>query len=122
MKRSPLVRKTPLKPKGPTKRARARQSQKRKRPTGFTEETKAFVRVRSGNQCEVRAGGCKGKAAHFHHRKLRRFDDHTDVNCLHVCSWCHLVIHENPEMSYFMGWMVQSFKEPGEVGVQRGAG
>jgi hypothetical protein len=119
MKRTPLVRKTPLK-RSPVKRAR--QSQKRKRPTGFTEETKAQVRKRSANQCEVNSEGCSHKAAHFHHRQLRRHGDHSETNCLHVCSWCHLRIHENPEISYVMGWMVQSYRDPAEVPVLRGAG
>lgn len=119
MKRTPLVRRTPLK-RSPLRRAR--QSQKRKRPTGFTEGTKALVRRRSANQCEARSEACTHKAAHFHHRKLRRFGDHSEENCLHVCSACHLRIHDNPEIAYVMGWMVQSFRESGEVPVLHGAG
>jgi hypothetical protein len=119
MKRTPLVRKTPLK-RSPVKRAR--QSQKRKRPQGFTEEVKAFVRKRSANQCEARAEGCKHKAAHFHHRKLRRHGEHNEANCLHVCARCHQTIHENPELSYVMGWIVPSYVNPAEVPVLHGAG
>lgn len=119
MKRVPLVRRTPLK-RSPLRRSK--QSQKRKRPTGFTEETKAYVRRRSANQCEVRSRGCTKHAKHFHHRLLRRFGDHRDVNCLHVCSRCHLTIHENPELSYVMGWLVPSYKDPAEVPVLHGSG
>lgn len=120
MKRTPLVRRTPLK-RSPVKRSR--QSQKRKRPVGFTEETKASVRRRSGNRCEARAEGCTGRATHFHHRKLRRFGDHSEANCLHVCAWCHIsVIHENPELSFVMGWMVPSYQEPEDVRVLYGSG
>lgn len=122
MKRVPLVRRTPLKRSQKPIR-RSRQSQKRKRPPGFSEETKAFVRRRSGNKCEARAEGCTGKATQFHHRQLREHGDHRDVNCLHVCAWCHIpVIHGHPELSYVMGWLVPSYMDPAEVPVLRGSG
>lgn len=120
MKRVPLVRKTPLRSKGIVRRAP--HSKKPKRSSGFTEETKARVRRRSGNQCEVRGEGCTHKAYEFHHRKLRRFGDHTPENCLHACLACHHYIHANPELSYVMGWLVPSYKEPIKVPVLRGAG
>jgi hypothetical protein len=120
MKRTPLTRKAPL-PRSPLRRSR--QSQKRKRPRGFTEEVKANVRRRSGNQCEARAEGCTHRATQFHHRKLREHGDHTEENCLHTCTRCHIeVIHKNPELSYVMGWLVPSYVDPREVPVLRGAG
>jgi hypothetical protein len=117
MKKVPLQRRTPLRAKGPVRRAR--QSQKRKRPTGFTDETKARVRRRSANQCEI--PGCPRKGEHFHHRKLRRFGDHSHENCLHVCGVHHTWIHANPEASYTLGYLVQSWRSPVEVPVLPGA-
>lgn len=52
---------------------------------------------------------------HFHHRKLRRFGDHRAVNTLHVCNEHHAWIHANPESSYILGYLVQSWRDPAEV-------
>lgn len=87
---------------------------------GFDEQVKAQVRRRSGNRCEVH--GCPSAAAHFHHRKLRAHGDHRAVNCLHVCARHHQRIHANPELSYMMGWMVQSWLDPEFVPVLPVAG
>jgi hypothetical protein len=71
------------------------------------------VRLRSKGVCEAGSEVCNGKASHFHHRKLRRFKDHTDVNCLHVCPPCHTYIHDNhPEVARSMGWLLFSWETP----------
>lgn len=64
---------------------------------------------RSGGVCEV----CQqARAVHLHHRKLRRFDDHTASNLLYVCGNCHTMIHKRPEVSYTAGWLVRSTADP----------
>lgn len=121
MKRVPIKRYTPLpRSRGPIRRSPKQPT--RPRVVGFTDQVKAFVRRRSGNVCEVRAEGCSRRAAHFHHRKLRGHGDHRDVNCLHVCAWCHEVVHRNPELSYAMGWLVAAHRDPDQVPVLHGAG
>jgi hypothetical protein len=120
VKRVPLVRKTPIRNKGVVKRAPKKGQ--RRRPTGFTEDTKARVRRRSANQCEARAEDCTHKASQFHHRKLRRHGDHRHQNCLHVCLECHATIHSQVEVSYVMGWLVPSHADPEKVPVLRGSG
>lgn len=112
MKRVPLSRKTPLQNKTPMRRNPQKKGVRR-RPPGFTEGTKAEVRRRSGNWCEV--PGCKSKATQFHHRKLRRFDDHRAVNALHCCGLHHTYIHEHVAESYVRGLLVQSWRDPAEV-------
>lgn len=111
MKRVPIKRTTPLRPKGTIKRAT--KAKPGKRPQGFTETTKAEVRRRSGNRCEIH--GCPHRATQFHHRKLRRHGDHRAVNCLHICTDHHVEIHDNVEVSYVMGWLVPSYKDPADV-------
>lgn len=113
MKRVPLQRRTPLRPKGTIKRQAKNRS--RRRPPGFTDEVKAAVRRRSRNRCEI--GGCLNRATQFHHRKLRRYGDHRAVNCLHCCLVHHDLIHAKPELSYLMGWLVQGHRDPAEVPV-----
>jgi hypothetical protein len=116
------VKRTPLKRRAPIKRSTAKASrQPRRTSPGFTEETKAWVRRRSGNRCEVRAGEhCTGRAAHFHHRKLRRHGDHGAANCLHVCLECHVHLHANPAKAELMGWIVRSHLDPAAVPVRYG--
>lgn len=82
-----------------------------------------FVRQRSGGKCEVGSSVCtRGDASEFHHRKLRRYKDHSSVNCLFACKPCHGHIHANPSMSYLLGWLVHGWDEPAEVPVKRGSG
>lgn len=132
MKRSELKRITPLrrtqmKRSAPGRSALGKnplapKAKSKPRKVGFTDETKAAVRSRSDNQCEARAEGCTGRATQFHHRKLRRHGDHSEVNALHVCMADHILIHANPMMSYMMGWMVRSTLDPADVQVRRGDG
>lgn len=89
-------------------------------PPGFTEETKAVVRRRSGNRCEAKLSVCTTKAEHFHHRKLRRSGDHRDVNCLHLCAACHDYAHAHPTFSYLMGLLVRSTQDPAKVLLRKG--
>jgi hypothetical protein len=76
--------------------------------TGPSPKTILAVRERSQLRCEACASA---RAAHVHHRKLRRFGDHTLINLLHVCLECHNTIHANPTDSYDRGLLVHSFVE-----------
>lgn len=94
-------------------KATARSRLKKKKPAhGFPEEVRVAARQRSGGICEVGSSACNGKATHLHHRKLRRFKDHTLVNALDSCRACHELIHSEPQMAYMMGWLVHSWQEP----------
>jgi 5-methylcytosine-specific restriction endonuclease McrA len=122
VKRTPLKRKTPLKP-GRPKPSRVKAPKLVRHhggPGGFPEPVRLAVRLRSGGKCEVKSRVCTGDAAHFHHRKLRRHKDHSAVNCLHACRACHDHIHANPSKAYLMGWLVHEWLDPAEVMVKRG--
>ena len=126
MKRTELKRKTPLKARSGLKPGRPKSKPKatpkrRHDPNGFPDAVRVFVRRRSGGRCEVQSKVCTGKAAEFHHRKLRRHKDHRDVNCLHACLACHDHIHDNPTKSYLMGWLVHEWMDPALVPVKRGS-
>lgn len=75
-------------------------------------KTALAVRQRSNLLCEACAAA---RAVHIHHRKLRRFGDHTLINLLHVCSDCHDSIHGNPTDSYGRGLLVHSYHDPVDV-------
>lgn len=99
----------------------ARSRLKKKMPAqGFPEEVRMQARLRSKGICEAGTQVCTGSAAHMHHRKLRRFKDHTLVNCLFVCSSCHQYIHANPLLSLQMGWLVNSWDEPVQIVPKKG--
>lgn len=119
MKPSELKRYTPLKRGKPMARQRMKRTPP---PPGFSEETKAKVRRRSGNRCESKSSVCTGRADHFHHRKSRRFGDHRDVNCLHACTSCHDYMHRFPVLARLMGWIVHSTLDPADVPVRAGSG
>ncbi len=90
-------------------------------PQGFPEAVRVAVRLRSGGRCEAELRTCTGVAQHFHHRKLRRFKDHSAANCLHVCSADHDHIHANPTKSYLMGHLLHEWQDPATTPVKRGS-
>lgn len=128
MRQSELKRKTPLKAGKPLARTewkRRRPKQKKSRPklkrdNEFPEIVKAAVRRRSGNRCEMQSSVCTGRAVHFHHRKLRRFGDNREVNCLHACTACHDFAHLHRVLAELMGWIVRSTQDPAKVPVRKG--
>jgi hypothetical protein len=120
MKRTALPpRRTPIKRGKPIARSRIKR---KPAPHGFPERTRMAVRRRSGGRCEAGASPCVGTASHFHHRKLRRSKDHSESNCLHVCSACHEFMHRNPLLARVMGWIVSQEHDPTEIAVKRGDG
>jgi hypothetical protein len=63
------------------------------------------------------ADRCTGAAGHVHHRKLRRFGDHTPINLLDVCLFCHDHIHRYVKWSYDHGYLVRSHGDPASIPV-----
>jgi hypothetical protein len=108
MKRSPIKRKKAMRRSGVS--------------SGFSERVRLTVRIRSRDECEVQSTKCVERAAHYHHRKLRRHGDHSSANCLHVCAPCHTHIHSVGESAYLMGWLVRAHEDPAEIPVRRGGG
>lgn len=57
-----------------------------------------------------------------HHRKLRRFGDHSTANLILLCgsgtTGCHGWVHAHPAESYDNGWMVRSYQDPKSVPVR----
>ena len=108
--------------RSPIKRTAFRAKRKGE-PKALTEARKA-VQERSGGRCEVMAApGCDGIGVHLHHRILRRHGDHSPDALLFVCVHCHGLIHANPELSYWRGWLIlSSGADPAVVPVLRGLG
>lgn len=71
------------------------------------------VQERSMGVCEI----CRmHRADHMHHRKPRRFRDHSPVNLLHLCFLCHSDAHLNPRR-YERGWQLRGHEDPSVVPV-----
>lgn len=105
------------------KRATPRRQSRELEDTGverendWSPETRRIVRLRSGGMCELK---CNRLAAEMHHRKLRKYGDHSPDNCLHVCDPHHDWIHANPMDAYERGWLVRSTLDPALVKVELG--
>lgn len=86
----------------------------------FPRSVRVLVFARSGGVCEVCA---RARASHMHHRRLRGRqgpgDTHGAANCLHLCGWCHDLIHRDPAESTLLGYMVRSGVHPASKHVLR---
>jgi 5-methylcytosine-specific restriction endonuclease McrA len=107
VKRSPLVRRTPL---------QADPALAKKRPhrglNPIPLKTRWAVHARD-RWCV--AGGCTG-ATHVHHRKLRsQGGDHSLANLILLCGPHHDAVHANPALGYELGFLVRSFDDPALV-------
>lgn len=68
--------------------------------------------------CEIQLAGCLGRAAHRHERKRRaQGGDGSRENTIDVCSACHRWIHDHPSAAYGKGYLVEHWRNPGEVPV-----
>lgn len=87
---------------------------------GPTAETISTVDERDRYRCAKCEQPIRGGSRH--HRKLRRFDDHSADNLLLLCgsgtTGCHGWVHANVRESYENGWLVHSWHEPREVPVR----
>lgn len=117
LKRGKPIARTEWKRKPPKTRPRRKAS-----PNNFPEETKAAIRRRSGNVCELRLEGCSGHATQFHHRQGRIFGDQRPCNGLHLCANCHTAspaaVHRNVGKSRLMGWIVDAAADAAKVPVR----
>jgi 5-methylcytosine-specific restriction endonuclease McrA len=62
---------------------------------------------------------CGARAAHIHHRQLRRHGNETPDNLMPLCVDCHTEVHGSPAHSYATGFLVHSWDDPALVEVQR---
>jgi len=92
LKRSPLVRKTPLQAKSPMRKRRSARARAR----DFSPSVREQVMERSGGICEI----CKQRpAVHMHHAVFRRHVKVGTINiALHLCEACHEVCHSTRAM------------------------
>lgn len=77
----------------------------------FTETTRALIRERADNRCEI-CGARMLTYGQIHHRSPRRMGGTRMVaaasasNGLYVHSDCHAMIESNRKKAAFMGWIV----------------
>lgn len=94
---------------------------KEERTGDVSRSTREAVLNRANGRCEARVSPrCVGVPEHIHHRKLRRFGDHTAVNLLAVCHACHIIIHSRPIRAYHSGMMVRGTADPAMQPVRPG--
>lgn len=104
LKRTPLARGATQLKRTPMKKVQADDP--------IQAETRKALAERSEGRCEARLGfWCTGVATHAHHRKLRRYGDHSLACLLHVCSSCHTAIHAEPKWSYEHGFLVRQHED-----------
>lgn len=95
---------------------------------GITAETVEIVLARADWHCEACGEGLNTsnrEAYALHHRKSRRFGDHSPANIMVVCGafWrnCHNLseysIHANPKRSRRLGHMLYERQDPASVPV-----
>lgn len=90
-------------------RSRKPNGHKKQVPTGVRSE----VASRSSGLCEavLLEHSCTGTGEHVHHRLLRSLGgQHTPENLLHVCPTAHSMIHDHPEDSYRLGYLLHSWE------------
>jgi hypothetical protein len=134
MKRSELVRKTPLRVKaGLTSRtALVRRQARTKKPkaTGPVRGVVDLVYERANYSCELCLMGLgpqRGVDHHVHHRRprraggSRRAETNSAANLLLLCPSCHEVIEVQRTAAYDGGWLVGASQDPALVPVLIGA-
>ena len=96
MKRSGgLKRKTRLRPRS-------------ERAVSYAEEldaVKPLLDVRAGYRCEI----CRIRPISQYHHRLRRSQGGKNnlANLLALCDKCHFIVHDRPEQSYELGWLLR---------------
>lgn len=93
------------------------------RATGFPQEVKELVLVRSKGMCEVMADGCTQFGSQFHHRRpramggTRRVSTNWASACLYLCQSCHRYVESQRLRSFDNGWLVRQAAEATDVPV-----
>lgn len=89
---------------------------------GFDDKTKALVRTRSKNRCEI--CGIQTEYGQFHHRNPRRMGgtSREEVggpdNALYLHFTCHDRVERNRAGSYFTGYLVAANDDPSLIPVR----
>lgn len=106
MKRTPLVRKNWMRPRGKLKNG-SRRSPSAENGSATWHRTRVWVLDRNKGRCEAAVTGvCTRRAEHVHHIKLRsRGGDDDPSNLLAVCFPCHDEIHKRPAWATEQGFM-----------------
>lgn len=112
----PLLRSVPLRRTAMTRRITLQLAASR----DLLAMSRAMVRLRSGDVCELCGAG---QAAQVHHRKARQEGGssrdpaiHSVANLLHVCLWCHDMAERHPDRWAF-GWKVHRAHDPAATAV-----
>jgi hypothetical protein len=101
----------------------AQAARKRPKPAGWSADTRAIVRARSGGICEVGAVGCLITATNLHHRLPLRMGGNrnpalrTAANALAVCgqgnaSGCHQFLDRHSRLAAVAGWKLHAGADP----------
>lgn len=99
MKRSPLVRRTPLRNRKPLVRSKLKQA------GNIPRRARSDVPLSAWCEAEFE-GVCSGRAEHRHHI-LRRAQGGGDeaTNAADLCHRCHEHVHHNVAWAYEAGWL-----------------
>jgi hypothetical protein len=85
----------------------------------FTAAVIAAVTERASGYCEACGYPLGSQPPAHHHRKLRRYGDHSAANVLVVHHRCHNLhqgsIHQNPDRSHRLGHMLHGNEDPASV-------
>ena len=112
MKRSPLIRRTPLRSHSELKRSGVplpkRAAAKPLKDGEFSEaEGRRVVYGRSNGVCE-KCG--QHRATEWHHRRNRSLmGQWNPANGFHLCHWCHVAVTPPTEENFTEGWLVPSW-------------
>jgi hypothetical protein len=103
--------------KGGSRCAECKNEQRRKvygdRAKAPSFKTRAQVYDRCGGYCDCCGSSLLVSEMHVHHRRLRSQGGSNDVsNLLALHDRCHASVHQNPRLSYEMGWLVPSWADP----------
>ena len=121
-RKTPLRRKTPM--KSGTKQlahtamkrattALPKVGKKARADSAAIRSIAAKVKERAGDRCEFGIPGvCRFVPNHLHHRKLRRFGDHSFWNLVFICTACHDYAHAHALEAYEKGWLVSAEGNP----------
>jgi hypothetical protein len=134
VKRTELVRKTPLRARTglESRSLLTRRASRMKRPkaTGPVRDVVDLVYERANYSCELCLMGLgpqRGVDHHLHHRRprraggSRRADTNSPANLLLLCPSCHDVIEVQRAAAYDGGWLVGASRDPASVPVLIGA-
>lgn len=122
MKRSPLLRRTPMRRTTKTPQQQDPALAKVRPHRGLKPiplNARRAVRERDQGRCV--AGGCwvGETSGHVHHRKLRsQGGDNSLPNLILLCAAHHNAIHAGVRLAYELGYLVRSWDDPALVHIE----